>query len=836
MGILGKRIISAATVGALLLSAAGCKDKYEGERISYDTVNFRFTVDDNITVDESVECGDGIGEYDFVGGDFISLNVEGYVVNELKAKANAEYTADYLKESDSVENIKTEVIKDAPYECAAVHYTDNDFEKSEGRGISEYYMTYQSRSFKLEAHYDTDDKKAATAELERIMLSAEYISDYFLPTEPQTYTTDYFSVNYEPKWKACNIKEEDITTDVAASVNFCYAETDDPDKYIFPQLKINVYNNGGSETAEDMAYRLYKRYDESSSMRNVTLVEDEILGYTASVCSYALGDKTAIENISYYIDLNGMVYCISMHINEDSEDDMKDMNELLEGITLKELSDEKIAEKLDERNDARYSDYVFHDAYFTIDSTMEADNNNVTETGGSVLFSGYNCKLTIEIDEDSESAERERENTIDFLEFLHSDYDEYEEDDPFDFYSDELEFDTGSETIGEYELPSLIFEVPDSERCEKYYFLKHDENVWEFCFNYDTEYEDDVDELINDFFNSLKFTGEGEPPIEDATEILPPEDEEEADVPDLNASDGNMYQTFNFSFSVPENVTYTDHEDKIWESIGAFKRSIDFSCSNPELEICVYDTASTNYSPELYMETEGYWYEFDENGWEVINNGTYDIGRFCSLNNDEENPCDAIVEVFSQGQILIIWAKCGYDERAETLDLLTEIADTAKYIGEYTFPEGVQTYEGEYFSISCEAPFEITESKEYFISETACISYSMVDEFRKAPSGIEVNASENDGTENAEDAAESDYSFRLKFDDYENLEKSEEFFRDIPAYTVTYTKDYSYYNKREKRWYFDKDDVVYEITASWQEGDGECEAEVMRLIDNLKLN
>lgn len=311
-------------------------------------------------------------------------------------------------------------------------------------------------------------------------------------------------------------------------------------------------------------------------------------------------------------------------------------------------------------------------------------------------------------------------------------------------------------------------------------------------------------------------------------------------IPDINADDGNMYQTFDFSFSVPDGVEYADHEDTVHENLGSARRSFSFSCASPELEITVCDTLPTRYTPELYLQSlaDGL-FIFDENGWDVTDYGDHYILRYCIEYGSEERSYDAAAEVLAQGRVLDIYATCGKDERETAGSIVMEIAKTAVYNGDYHYPAGEQSFEGKYFSIDCDLPWELHGSETSNLGDSsyehAYIEYFLVDEFRKSPAELEVFAFTECSHTDAEAFADDMYISKKESKSKENVEKYSEDIKGYSAYVLTNTEDFSNYVKREKYWFFDKDGVIFEIIGSWAEGDSEQETAVMELMDALEI-
>ena len=215
----------------MILPLWSCGEKYDGNRVNYDSTNYSFTIDDGLELDyEPYEDENGnVNSYEFKGKLFEELTVQGGYIHQLTAIATEKDNAESLKKDDDVQDVSWEEIKDASYPCAALHYKDPSYDEDEGQWVSEYLMTYQSRSFTVSARYKDKNKKAARAEMERIVKSASYTSDFMLPTNEQDYTCQLFNFHYGPQWMIERDRGEDLANSVMGDIKCCYAETDDPD-------------------------------------------------------------------------------------------------------------------------------------------------------------------------------------------------------------------------------------------------------------------------------------------------------------------------------------------------------------------------------------------------------------------------------------------------------------------------------------------------------------------------------------------------------------------------------------------------------------------------------
>jgi len=309
----------------------------DSSRKTYETFLYRFTADEGLTQTDSYQADNGgIREYEFAGMGFTELSVRADSSQHLRAKAAARHKAGILGEDTTKEDIETEDIGEAPYECAAYHYTDILEDEKEGQCFSVYQMTYQSTALEVKAHYKKEDAEKVRAEMRSIICSGEYTGDFFLPTGPQDYDTPYLSLHHDPKWMARLNREPDPASGRLLSATFAYAETDDPMQDIYPALVLRVFDNGGTMTAGEYAESEYEENSGSDLYDGIRLTSGEFMGNEASIITYDIEEKALDLSVTgYYFDLNGMIYIVETKTHIGSERDQKDMEELLSGLTLK---------------------------------------------------------------------------------------------------------------------------------------------------------------------------------------------------------------------------------------------------------------------------------------------------------------------------------------------------------------------------------------------------------------------------------------------------------------------------------------------------------------------
>lgn len=504
MGSLGRKIIALAAVGAMLLPLGSCGDKYTGERVTYDSAAYSFTVDDGLKIDgEPYEYeNEDATSYSFTGKLFKELGINSGQVHQLTAVPTEKENAESMQEDETLEDVSWEEIKGTPYECAASHYRATDVDEDEGQWFSEYLMTYQSRAFTISARYTDKNKKAARAEMERIVKSASYTSDFMLPTTEQDYTCQLFNFHYGPQWMIERDRGEDLANSVMVDIKFCIAETDDPDQFLFPTAGVRVINNGGTENAFDLAGKLYDKNSDSTVFKDVKLLNEEFFGLDAHIVTYKMdtGDTPLVSTI-YYMDLNDMVYVISKTVHEGSERDEQDIYDLLSGLTIFKLTEQELAQLNQSREDARYYEDTLHGASYIVDGRME---NIATESDADqrAYYHDYGRDLIIEVRKSPLSAEETAQSDSE----SEAAYAEGEEDmDPAD-----LNISTEKVTVGQYEMINLTYTEPENfshsyDMTVRNYYYERNGELWKFQFTNSPDNQDEMTDFIGQFFDSLKF-------------------------------------------------------------------------------------------------------------------------------------------------------------------------------------------------------------------------------------------------------------------------------------------------------------------------------------------
>lgn len=498
MGKMGKTAALAAAFMMLLTAACTDRDKNSsltakesGERTGYKTLYYSFTVDKAVKNTDKKEYDGTPILYTFEGGSFSALSVRGFDRIHITPAAEAEMNADQLKTYDDVKEVSFEVIDGTPYNCAAFHYFDTEQDEY----FSSYILSYQTIHLYAEGSYKKADKDNARAELKRIVSSAEYISDEYLPTDTQTYDTDFFSLSYEPDWTVEKERKKDLTDDIEVNVSFRPTEVGSKDQYYGPAVNITVFNTGGTDDAETLADR--KSDSLASSDRNeVERYMEQRYGFDTEVLAcHSTSSVTGLDLMKYFycFDYNGMVYVITESVNTGSEKDQEMVDGFLSGITFKELSEDEISVKQSEREDARYTSYSMHGASFELDSRLSTGSS---ETDSEWMnFDGAHSDLSVSRTVSSESAEDARDEEASYV------YWRYEDDPEYD--TADLLIMTDKEKLGDYFLQSMTYDDLSTGDTHRTFCYNDNGVLWKFEFSYEPVYKDESERIIEEFFESF---------------------------------------------------------------------------------------------------------------------------------------------------------------------------------------------------------------------------------------------------------------------------------------------------------------------------------------------
>lgn len=490
---------------SLKKSESGGNTLYSSSAKSYDVNGFTFEASEDLKTEDTKEIDGKINEYMFSGNGIKKLEVTNYDVNYCTAEVSIQSIENDIKRrrNDPVKEYETEKLDVPGFNAAAIHIVNDG--NDDYCGESELYITIEGRSLVITAIYDLDDKDDVKALMLDIAKSAKYTDDFRLPTEPQTYDCDLFSLTCGPEWELKDRnKNNEQSEEREISLRYIYAQ--DLEHYYYPQLTVTAVPKDEKNNIERFIEKSIKSAGESKFKSEPQRDKEEILGYTADTLTYDVDISSLSLRIkNFYFSANGYVYIISFDVNKNAIDaNTADLQELIGNLNIKQLSDEEVAKRKQAHEEARYTAYTFHGASFELASEMKP-NRELDDSKRYADFSDYGMSLTVRTDVSS-SAEKALEN--DYAETA-LDANETERDDN-DHSPRDLE--KGNVKIGSYDIPYFSFVEPENyshyyDKYNTYYYLEANGKVWKFEFGFSEDDREDGKDIVEKFFESLDLSG-----------------------------------------------------------------------------------------------------------------------------------------------------------------------------------------------------------------------------------------------------------------------------------------------------------------------------------------
>lgn len=311
------------------------KEKEENQTTEYNTFelhNFSLTISDDFYADETGEYSDAdlcIVKKDipvavaFIGG--YSYAVTSY--------GHAESLADSMKDDPTYSDITFEKCPEYASDVSVVNCISSENGKT--AIVDMYVLCEQDSMLNIPVIYTEEFQTEAQQIADEVINALEYTSDFYFPTEPQTFENNYFSVYYEPEW----IDNRRSSTDDNYELRLKYAHTDSMDNYL-SSYTIKVITDGEYDKAEEYASDDFMSRAESKSKftHNLSKEWDEIFGVFATKVNYTVksGDFLNYDYSNYYFEHNGNIYRVSIGIpTEDDGTVAAAVQKLIDNTTLK---------------------------------------------------------------------------------------------------------------------------------------------------------------------------------------------------------------------------------------------------------------------------------------------------------------------------------------------------------------------------------------------------------------------------------------------------------------------------------------------------------------------
>lgn len=325
----------AEAVSSTEAASVQSKKKDDNQTTEYKTFeldDFSLTVSDNYYTDETGEYSDS--DLCIVNKDIpvAAAFFEGFSY-AVTSYGHAESLADSLKNEPQCSDITFERCPEYASDVSVVNYISSEDDKTV---IGDMYVLCEQDSMLYILVVYTDEFRTEAQQIaDEVINGLEYTSDFYFPTEPQTFENNYFSVHYETEW----VDNRKSSTDDNYELRLKYAHTDSMDNYL-SSYNIKVITDGKHDDADGYASADFMSRVESQSkyMQNVSKDWDEIFGISASKVNYTVtsGDFLNYDYSLYFFEHNGNIYRVSISIpTEDDGTVAAAVRKLIDNTTLK---------------------------------------------------------------------------------------------------------------------------------------------------------------------------------------------------------------------------------------------------------------------------------------------------------------------------------------------------------------------------------------------------------------------------------------------------------------------------------------------------------------------
>ncbi len=474
-------------------SKSGGNVSYSSSTKKYDVIDFSFEASEDLDVEDTRERDGKINKYEFSGDGFKALEVMNcgldFCTSETYIKSlERSITSSNEKKgkSDEFESAKLDI---PGLNAAEIFIVNKDKEGEQG----EAHVSLTSEGYRLliSATYDLDDKDSVKQLMEDIAKTVKYTGDFHLPTEPQTYDCDLFSITAGPEWYIKDTIVENEKERGIEDVRLRYYYAQDLEHFRYPLLTIRTIPEDKFNTVEKLIEKQEKNSDESKYKTNVERGKEEISGYQADTFSFDISlAGIEMRSKTFYFSANGFVYTISISVNPGAEEmNNAEIQTLLDGLTIKQLSEEEIEKKKQEIEAARYKQYTFHGASFRLDSSLTTrDDLDSSKTYAG--FSSTHADMRISCD----GSGKDVEDAVRRLCEENADYADLKKE---------------KVTVGSNEFVCVSWTITDQERKAEVYLLNIGNKLWTFDFGIDESYCEEGKDIIRNFLESLDFSNAG---------------------------------------------------------------------------------------------------------------------------------------------------------------------------------------------------------------------------------------------------------------------------------------------------------------------------------------
>lgn len=466
---------------------------FSGTRNGYNINNFSFEMSGDFSVTDEKESNEsGVYEYTFTGCGFEEVDVYSYGLEQCTAEVSMQAIQESIKARNdtSVKDIEIETLDVPGFNAASIHMINS----RESGETGESYLCLSTEGIQFNTSvigYAPAERENVKALLNEIAATVKYTGTEYLPTEPQSYENEFFSLSCGPEWYIRDKSKEDS---IDVKLSYYYAQ--DMEHYMSPSLTIHITPEDEENTPKKKADSLYDSKKESKYSSDIERGSEDFLGYNAEKVSFAASIGCVETRYTDYIfSENGYVYTVGAALNmRDEEGSRAELQAILDTLTVKKLDEAEIARRQEEHEASKYQELTFKNAKFTLSSKFDPGR----EFGNSITYS--NSKDGMQL--------------IMTCESYGSDYDEYLNSRGSKIginYEQTLSGITAQPVIlnHSYEAAEVIDKFETEQRGETVkhliYFLKMGSDAWEFDIEYPEKDKDKAMKYLEDMLWTITF-------------------------------------------------------------------------------------------------------------------------------------------------------------------------------------------------------------------------------------------------------------------------------------------------------------------------------------------
>lgn len=316
-----KKIFALSAVICIIMTVSGCSANSRGS-VEYECGDYKFQVSGKY-------IGTGMGTsnssyYFRRKSDNTSISVTSTDVHFADIQVLLDYV---VKDTENIDtgditltSAATTTDLDCNYAAGAVH-----FEYSNGTGDSTYYVENETKVLSINANYELPDKDSICREMEKIVSSAEYISNYMVHTDSYEVENDYFSVITPKEWHYSTM---DFAGTSKSSYYFRKVRAQSVE-----EMETNVIIRTPEESGdspEEAAEKCVESFEDV--YLKPSRFKYELFDIEAE-CVEAKNDDSDIMIRTFFFEHGGLLWEVTLNYSND--DELADIEDLLGRIELK---------------------------------------------------------------------------------------------------------------------------------------------------------------------------------------------------------------------------------------------------------------------------------------------------------------------------------------------------------------------------------------------------------------------------------------------------------------------------------------------------------------------